>query len=354
MKTTVRLPLLLLLCALVAAACSGASASPDPVTLTTEAEVPDSTTTTPPTTTTTTSSTTTTTTVDPGPAAPLTGLTGAVSDQQVLIAKLSNAPSGRPQVGINDADIVMEVLVEGGVARWLAVFQSSYPDSVGPLRSLREVDPKLIAPFDARVLSSGGQFAIRRDLAAVASDEGDGRIPGYFRDRTRPSVYDLMYDMTQLPDLDWEGDVPALLEFDSRPAAEGEAAREIDLRMSSANRLTWTFDHGRYFRYQDGRASVDADDVEIVADSIVVIFVRTLSTGRVDSAGSPVPDFDVVGSGDAVVFRDGLAFEAAWERKTEADFFTFRDQDGDSIPLAPGRTWIHVTPVAGSVGWEGR
>ncbi len=79
----------------------------------------------------------TTTTVDPGPPAPLTGLTGETSDQQVLIVKLSNARKGRPQAGINQADLVMEVLVEGGVGRWLAVFQTNYPETVGPVRSLR-------------------------------------------------------------------------------------------------------------------------------------------------------------------------------------------------------------------------
>ncbi|MDH3605697.1 MAG: DUF3048 domain-containing protein [Acidimicrobiia bacterium] len=346
-----RLPLVLLPIALVAAACSGAAAAPDPVTIT-SAQVPDSTTTTtlPPTTTTT--SSTTTTTVDTRPTAPLTGVKGTVSDQQVLIVKLSNADKGRPQAGVNQADLVMEVLVEGGIGRWLAVFQTEYPETVGPVRSLREVDPKLIGPFDARLLSSGGQPAVRRDIAKVAVDESDGRITGYYRERGRPSVYDLMFDTEDLPDLDWEGTVEPLLEFDSKPAEGGETAREIEVRMSSRNQFSWTFDHGRYFRFQDGEASVDADGVEISADSIVVVFVRQISTGRVDAAGSPVPDYEVTGSGEAAVIRDGLAFPAEWHRDTEDDFFTFLNEAGDVIPLAPGRTWIHFTPTTGSLGWE--
>ncbi len=351
-----RIRALLLTIVIVATACSGAAAAPEPVTIiTTGAAVPEATTTTtvPLTTTTSSSTTTTTTTLDPGPPAPLTGLTGAVSDQQVLIAKLSNATKGRPQAGINAADLVIEVLVEGGVGRWLAVFQTSYPETVGPLRSLREVDPKLVAPFDARVLSSGGQPSVRRDLGRVAVDEGDGRIAGFRRDPARPGVYDLMYDTENLPELDWEGTVDPLLQFDSRPAVGGEPATEIEVRMSGLNRLSWTFDHGRYFRIQEGKESVDAEDVQISTDSIVVIFVRTLSTGRVDSAGSSVPDFEVTGSGDAVVFRNGLAFEAEWVRPSESEFFEFQNADGDPIPLAPGRTWIHVTPLTGSARWEG-
>ena len=347
-----RLPAVFLLVSLVGAACSGAAAAPEPVTVITPASVPDSTTTTTPAPTTTTTSSTTTTTIDPGPAAPLTGRTGEVSDQRVLIAKLSNAPNGRPQAGVNDADIVMEVLVEGGVGRWLAVFQTRYPETVGPLRSLREVDPKLIAPFDSRLLSSGGQFAIRRDVGKVAVDEGDGRIDGYFRERGRPAVYDLMYDVEQLPDLDWDGEVEPRLEFAVGSPPDGEDATEVDVRMSSRNQPSWIFDHGTYFRSQDGEESLDADDLHISADSVVVVWVNTINTGRVDSAGSPVPDYDVTGTGTALVFRDGLVFEGTWERETESDFFVFRDADGTPIPLAPGRTWLHITPTStGSVVW---
>jgi hypothetical protein len=349
----VKIRALAILIALLAAACSGAAASPDPITVVTEVQVPDSsTTTTAPPATTTTTTPRTTTTADPGPPAPLTGLTGGVSDQQVLIAKLSNARKGRPQAGINQADLVMEVLVEGGVGRWLAVFQTTYPETVGPVRSLREVDPKLVAPFDARVLSSGGQWRVLQDLNRVAVDEGDGRIPGYRRELGREYVYSLMYDTANLPDLDWDGTVEPLRDFDISPPSGGETATEIEVRMSSLNRALWAYDHGRYFRSQDGAESVDVEDVQISADSVVVVWVKTIRTGRVDSAGSAVPDYEVTGAGAAVVFRDGEAFEGEWVRETEKDFFVFRDSDGGAISLAPGRTWLHITPLTGTVDWD--
>ena len=351
-----KLPYLLILLALIASACGGAAAAPDPVTLTT---VPPPTTTTTTTTTlpptTTTTAPTTTTTIDPGPPAPLTGLTGEVSEQQVLVAKVSNAVKGRPQAGINESDLVMEVLVEGGVGRWLAVFQTSYPEMVGPLRSLREVDPKLIAPFDARVLSSGGQASVRREVHKVADDEGDGTIPGYFRDWGRPAVYNLMYDLADLPENDWEGTVEPLLVFQPEPpeaAQEADEAIEIEVRMSRLNVVSWNFDHGRYRRFQDSEFSADVEGAEIAADSIVVVWVRQLATGRVDSAGSVVPDYEVVGEGPVHVFRDGMVFEGKWARDTVDDFFSFQLENGEEIPLAPGRTWIHITPFSGRVEWS--
>ncbi len=292
-----------------------------------------------------------TTTVYSGPRQPLTGLPGTGLDSQVVIAKMSNAAVARPQRGINEADLVMEVLVEGGVSRWLAAYQTAYPDIVGPLRSLREVDPNLIAPFDARVLHSGGVYSVRRDLARVASDEGDGRIDGYFREPGRQYVYSLMYDMTQLPESSWEDEAPALLDFDPVPPPGGVEAESIEVIMSGANQVGWDFDHGQYLRHQDGRDAVDAFGEPISADSVVVLFVETIATGRRDSAGAIVPDYEVIGTGDMVLFRDGQAFRGTWARETEEDFFELADPFGRPLPLQPGRTWYHVTPDDGTATW---
>ncbi|MBT8193768.1 MAG: DUF3048 C-terminal domain-containing protein, partial [Acidimicrobiia bacterium] len=86
--------------------------------------------------------------------------------------------------------------------------------------------------------------------------------------------------------------------------------------------------------------------------SVVVVWVETIDTGRVDAAGSAVPDYEVTGSGEAIVFRDGKAFAARWQRPQVADFFSFADLNGNQIPLSPGRTWLHITPSTGSVDWS--
>ncbi len=52
-----------------------------------------------------------------------------------LSAKIDNHPSARPQVGLDEADIVFEELVEGGLTRYVAVWHSSLPAEIGPVRS---------------------------------------------------------------------------------------------------------------------------------------------------------------------------------------------------------------------------
>lgn len=284
--------------------------------------------------------------------APLTGRIGGDATNRVVIAKISNSSRARPQAGINSADLVLEVIVEGGIGRWIALYQTNLPGVVGPLRSVREVDPKLIEPFDARVLHSGGQPAVRAAIDRVAVDEGNGRIPGYYRDPNRRRVYDLMYDLDRLPDDGWTGTVQPVLPFDPWIPNGGEPATEIDVAMTGANTLAWAWEQGRYVRSQSGTAAADASGAPITADSLIVLFVEQFDTGRRDSAGQPVPDFRVVGDGDAVVFRNGQAWPVTWERDSTAGFFRFVRPDGRELPLDPGRTWIHVTPTTGTADWR--
>lgn len=289
-----------------------------------------------------------------GKRSPLTGSPKVNLTNQVLIAKLSNARKGRPQEGINDADMVMEVIVEGGVGRWLAFYQTRYPAIVGPLRSVREVDAKLIKPFDARILTSGGPRIVRDAVAAVAVYEGDGTIPGYFRQGWRPKVYDLMYDVSRLPDLGWSGTPAPVWTFDTARPTGGQPASQVTVNQSIANIGVWTYDpdSGTYLRSQGGRALNDVAGVRITADTIVVVYVEQIDTGRRDSVGSVVPDYIVAGSGQAVVIRDGRAYPGTWVRETTAEHLTLLDWSGQELPMRPGRTWVHITPESGSAFWS--
>ncbi len=289
-----------------------------------------------------------------GVLSPLTGTPRVNPGQQVVIAKLSNASKGRPQEGINQADVVMEVIVEGGVGRWMAFYQSQLPSDVGPLRSVREVDPKLIEPYDARVLTSGGPAHVRDAVAAVAVYEGDGSIPGYYRQGWRPRVYDLMYDLDRLPALPWMGTIKPAWWFDDNTPVAGQPATSVTVNQSIANVAGWTYDagSGSYLRSQGTRALNDVDGVRITADTVVVVYVEEFDTGRRDSVGSVVPDYVVTGTGQAVVIRDGRAYPGTWVRGATADHFTLLDWAGQEIPMKPGRTWLHVTPTSGSAYWS--
>ena len=307
---------------------------------------------------------------------PLTGRERATVApiQDVLIVKIDNTSNARPQVGLEKADMVIEVLVEGGVARMLAFFQSSMPAEVGPVRSAREVDPKLIAPFGALMAHSGGQGPVISAVRQVSGDVGHPSLgsEAYFRQSGRPGTYDLILrasdvlgsDSPDATDTEW-------LTFGEAPGKDDHVslALSMTLAQSSAHTVNYRYSQseGGYLRflgeaphlvlgpgetYANRNAAEEGANPQLVAANVIVVLVPVINTGRTDSAGSSVPDYDVVGSGVAVVFRDGVAIQGSWERSNTSEFFRFVDPDGHEIPLAQGTTWIQLTPLGRSLKWE--
>lgn len=360
---------LLLVNALVLAACGGDEDSTEP-------PVQSVPTTVAPTTTTAVQVTTTTEVAEPGNVWPLSGRERPEGQTggDVLVVKVDNTRSARPQVGLHKADMVIEVLVEGGVARLLAFFHSSMPAEVGPVRSAREVDPKLVTPFGALMSYSGGQNSVVAELRQTTGDVGHPTMgsAAYFRDPARPGTYDLMLRTSDVlgleapiaPGGNW-------LSFGEAPGKDDHVslALSVSLAQSSAHTVSYRYsgaDDG-YLRfigdvphvvlgpgetYQNRDNATPGANPQLVAANVVVVYVPVINTGRTDAAGSAVPDYDVVGEGTAVVFRDGVAIEGKWMRSSASEFFRFVDPDGQDIPLAAGTTWIQLTPLGRSLNWE--
>ena len=95
-----------------------------------------------------------------------TGLQGIDLERPALAVKIDNVTRAHPQSGVNVADVVYEEIVEGGVTRLVALFQSSSADMVGPVRSARTSDPPLLAGFDHPLFAySGANRGTRTELA---------------------------------------------------------------------------------------------------------------------------------------------------------------------------------------------
>lgn len=341
----------MLVLVLIVAACGGDDAD-DSSTTSSSTSTSTSTTTTP----IASSTTSTSTLVDPSDRWPLTGEAGGEDPGPIIAVKIDNTSSGRPQEGLAAADLVFEVLVEGGIPRLIALYQSDVPDVIGPVRSLREVDPKLVAPFGVLFANSGGDAPIRALLAGAATDVGDPLLGSiaYVRVGSRSAPYNLMLTTDGVTDIEpIEAPSSDWLEFGS-VQADGDQALTVEIDMSAAHRVIyrWSESDGAYLRFNGEQPHVDADDEQISAANVIVVFARQFDTGRRDRAGSVVPDYDVVGNGDAVLFRDGVAFAGTWERGSATSFFRFFGPNGEPLSLSAGSTWVQIVPVGRSVDWQ--
>jgi hypothetical protein len=326
-------------------------------------EPPPTTTTMPPPTTTssTTTSTTTrstTTTLAAVDTWPLTGLPAAETPggTPILAVKLDNTANGRPQEGLELADLVFDIPVEGGISRLLALFQSRLPVEIGPVRSVREVDPKLLAPFEAFIAHSGGNEAVVASIREVAVDLGQpvlGTV-AYRRAGDRPALYDLMLDpQAALATVD-EVAEPEGSWFSFGDIQTEDSAQTIEVNSSNVHEVIYGYSatDGGYLRFHRSQPHLTGSGDQVVATNVVVLVVETLETGRTDSSGAPVPDFDVLSGGEAVVFRDGVALVGRWERDQAGDSFRLFDTSGIEINLASGTTWIHLVPEGRTYQWR--
>lgn len=302
--------------------------------------------------------------VPPAGFAPLTGAPlddaqlAELEERPALVVKVANAPAARPQAGLEEADVVIEETVEGGVTRFMAIFHSQLPDQVGPVRSGRLVDADLGSGYGTPVFAySGARPEVQtrlRGASMVALEEG---APGFVRtsDRRRPD------NLFVVPETTLEAGAAgaraledAGLVFDDEPPA-GEVTcppeatdcddpgAAISVAMSASFQTGWSFDEaeGVYRRQQNGADSTVTGAGRIGAANVIVLATRHYSPGCCDSAGSPYLESDVIGGDRGLVLRDGRRYEVRWDKpEASAPLRVLDPETGEPFPLAPGPSWI--------------
>ncbi|WP_327294030.1 MULTISPECIES: DUF3048 domain-containing protein [unclassified Streptomyces] len=264
----------------------------------------------------------------------LTGEGGAAG--RVLAVKVDNVGPARPQTGLNDADLVYAIEVEGGLSRLMAVYDSSHlPPAVGPVRSARETDLQLLAAYDRPALAfSGAQSMLLPVLKSsdIILRTGTG---AFFRAQDRPAPHNEYVHTKGLTD--GAGAAKDIgLRFASKTPGGGKAVSVTSASMPSA-RFTFTWDAPRYRVAMDGSAS------PWTADNVIIQRVQ-IKESRFHSRTGFVPFTRTIGSGSGVVLRDGRSYDVHWSRPT-ADAGTAYTSDGRTLPLRPGRTWIVLAPA---------
>lgn len=301
---------------------------------------------------------------------PLTGVEAAEGvdiDRPALAVKIDNAPPARPQAGLDAADIVYEEISEGGLTRFLTVFQCNDSGDVGPVRSARTVDADILQEFGNALFGFSGANSQVLDKISKADFVGDlkhGSSGGaYARAADRKAPYNLMTSTEKLRSEDAASDVEGApktgLKFNAEvlnapaPAASGAAAspaapagNTVSFSYSNSNVVKYTYDGGSktYLRSHGDTPHKLANGKQVSAVNVVIQKVKIVPGAVKDASGSPTQDTTVVGSGEATVLRGGTAITGKWSRASLNDNTTFTDAGGGTIEFAPGATFIHLVP----------
>ena len=296
----------------------------------------------------------------------------SLANKRPLLIKIDNAPAARPHYAITQADMVLEEIVEGGITRLAAFFQSQDPQVVGGVRSARLADRSLASMVNAAPVYSGtSSYA----WGFISQDAADGKYVelsadhsgGYYRIAFRPGPYNMFTSaQAQRNTLSALGkttvaSVPSLGFFanpDHAPTVGGMTGAvpattiTIPYREDRA-RVTYEYDKasGTYARYQNNNGvpvrDVDAvNNTAVAAAQVVIIQTDIWDVPQiVDASGSVSNDQRLTGTGTATVFRDGLRQEGTWSRPDDKAPFSFTSSTGEKIVFNPGQTWIHVLPT---------
>lgn len=282
----------------------------------------------------------------PPPVSPFTGLPTDLG-APVLCVKIDNSVPARPQRGLAQADLVYVEPVEGGLSRLLAVYQSQIPSTVGPVRSTRASDVQLLANFGRPALAFSGAAPEVGALVArapVLNVSALARPGDYYRDRQRSMPHNL-YGAANL--LRQGGAPPRDIGFRFGPTPPGgRPVSETEVRYPATTiGVQWVPAETRWVISMDGAPLTAAAGLRPEAATVVLQRVSMQSTSIRDAAGSPSPFAVTVGSGDAVVLRDGFAFPGHWTRPDPDAVTTFTLPDGSSLAFAPGPVWVVLVPT---------
>jgi len=296
----------------------------------------------------------TTTAAPSGPPCPLTGApspTGSVPQRPALAIKIDNYPEARPQSGLDDADIVFEEPVEGGITRFVAVFQCQEASSVGPIRSARAVDAQILDQLSHPIfIHAGGIEPVISILqGSPLKDFNILDLPSIIQlnpERVAPySTYTSTTDGWDLEPSDTTPPSPLFTYGPNPPAGTAVSSVHIPFSGTSDETWTWSASAGKWMLAYSGQPAMLADGSQISTTNIVVQMVKVTYGPWVENAqGALEVQSQMTGSGVLDVFRDGEEISGTWQRSSLTSPATLVASDGSIIPLSPGPTWVEIVP----------
>ncbi len=290
-------------------------------------------------------------------ASPLTGVqvTPAEATRTVTGIMIENSPDARPQSGLAEAGVVFEAIAEGGITRFITLFQEARPSYVGPVRSLRPYYIDFAGQFDAPIAHAGGSpealAQIRnggKDLDQFANSGSFWRISSRFAPHNVYTSFDKIDALNSSKGYTTSSVKPWARKKEKKLATPTASTINFNISSSLYNSV-FSYDAATnsYARAQGGEAHMsttsesDGTGTQIKPKVVIGLVVPY---SIVDSSGHS--GYDINGSGTGYIFQDGGVTQVNWAKAGRSEKLEFTDTAGTVIPLNPGQTWVTLLATA--------
>jgi len=288
---------------------------------------------------------------------PLTGIkTEEGADSRVVASMINNSPEARPQTGLNEADLVFEVLTEGNITRLMALYQSQYPEIVGPIRSAREYYFNLADDYNAIYVYHGAADFIndmiqdsRVEFLNGTVYDNDGHL--FKRESFREAPHNSYLQFSAVPEIAEEKGYDMTAEYTPLPILSeeeqanivGETASRVEVNYSnnSQETITYVYDEaeGVYDRFIGEQQTIDMETEEPV--QLNNVFILETAHDVIDDQGRRAVDLS--SGGNAYLLQQGKLQQVEWANDNGR---IVPEKDGETVGFMPGKTWINVIPMS--------
>ncbi len=277
---------------------------------------------------------------------------------RIVAVKIENSPAARPQSGLDQADVVYETLTEGGITRFIALFQSAAPSAVGPVRSARASDLWIVQQYRTIFAHVGGEKALLDEFRRRKLDDLDQYFnpAPYWRTTDRAAPHNVYTDIGRIRSQAVVRGMAATqtvaaLRFDRTAVTATPTVAAVSIPFDKSNVVEWRYDPASrtFARFINGQPHVDrVSGQQYRAENIAIIWARTQPRTHVDANGARSLDIMLGGTGQATVLRAGVRFEGTWDAGESAPP-SMKAADGTPLGLSPGRTWFEVVALSTNI-----
>lgn len=290
---------------------------------------------------------------------PVIKIVNPSSKTRPVAIMINNITVARPyQSGLNDAYLVYEIIVEGGITRMMAVFKDKETARVGSVRSARHYYLDYALENDAIYTHFGGSPQAFSDITKLGVDTLNDGSNIYWRDKTlrvsseHTAFTSLVNINKALANKNYrkETNKDLLLnyqveEFDL-PEETAQIANNVDIVYSTSHKTSYVYNPETklYNRVVNGKPHIDyVSKEQFTTKNIITYQVNNYALN--DGSGKGRQDIKNVGSGKGYYITNGKAVSITWEKSSRSNQTVYKTTDGKELNVNDGNTYIQIQPT---------